>query len=68
MHVHLSSPDGEAKFWTEPILALASHTGLAMTLDWRAVLFVAVPAALMAHMGGLFALRHLSGFDPAELY
>jgi len=47
---------------------LASHTGLAMTLDWRAVLFVAVPAALMAHMGGLFALRHLSGFDPAELY
>jgi len=28
MHVHLSSPDGEAKFWIEPILALASHTGL----------------------------------------
>jgi hypothetical protein len=28
MHVHVSSPDGEAKFWLEPILALASHTGL----------------------------------------
>ena len=28
MHVHLSSPDGEAKFWIEPILALAGHTGL----------------------------------------
>ncbi len=27
-HVHLSSPDGEAKFWIEPILALASHSGL----------------------------------------
>ena len=28
MHVHVSSPDGEAKFWLEPILALASQTGL----------------------------------------
>ena len=28
MHVHVSSPDGEAKYWLEPILALASHTGL----------------------------------------
>ena len=28
LHVHLSSPDGEAKFWLEPILALAVHTGL----------------------------------------
>jgi hypothetical protein len=28
MHVHVSSPDGEAKFWLEPILALATHTGL----------------------------------------
>ena len=28
MHVHLSCPDGEAKFWIEPILALAGHTGL----------------------------------------
>ena len=28
MHVHLSGPAGEAKFWIEPILALAAHTGL----------------------------------------
>ena len=28
MHVHVGSPDGEAKFWLEPILALASHTRL----------------------------------------
>jgi hypothetical protein len=28
VHVHVASPDGEAKFWLEPILALASHTGL----------------------------------------
>lgn len=28
MHVHVAAPDGEAKFWLEPIVALASHTGL----------------------------------------
>ena len=28
MHVHVNSPNGEAKFWLEPILALATHTGL----------------------------------------
>lgn len=28
MHVHVEGPDGEAKFWLEPILALATHTGL----------------------------------------
>ena len=28
MHVHVSSPEGEAKFWLEPILSLASETGL----------------------------------------
>jgi hypothetical protein len=27
MHVHVSSPDGEAKFWLEPILSLATQTG-----------------------------------------
>jgi len=25
MHVHVSSPNGEAKFWLEPIIALADH-------------------------------------------
>lgn len=28
MHVHISSPDGEAKFWLEPVIALADHEGL----------------------------------------
>jgi hypothetical protein len=28
MHVHVVSPDGEAKFWMEPIVALAAYTGL----------------------------------------
>jgi hypothetical protein len=28
MHVHVSSPAGEAKFWIEPLIALAGHTGL----------------------------------------
>ena len=28
MHVHIASPDGEAKFWLQPILSLASHSGL----------------------------------------
>lgn len=29
MHVHMTGPDGEAKFWLEPVLALATHTGMA---------------------------------------
>jgi hypothetical protein len=28
MHVHVSCPDGEAKFWLEPIIALAQNHGL----------------------------------------
>jgi hypothetical protein len=28
MHIHVVSPDGEAKFWIEPIVALATYTGL----------------------------------------
>lgn len=27
-HVHIRSPDGEAKFWLEPIIELAIHHGL----------------------------------------
>jgi hypothetical protein len=26
-HIHVASPDGEAKFWIEPIVALAASTG-----------------------------------------
>jgi hypothetical protein len=28
MHIHVTSPDGEAKFWLEPIIALAANSGL----------------------------------------
>jgi hypothetical protein len=28
MHVHVRGPDGEAKFWLEPEVALAHHHGL----------------------------------------
>ena len=28
MHVHVSHPDGEAKFWLAPALALATSVGL----------------------------------------
>ncbi len=28
MHVHVQCPDGEAKFWLEPIVALAHNYGL----------------------------------------
>ncbi len=28
-HVHVLSPDGEAKFWIEPVVALATSHGLA---------------------------------------
>jgi hypothetical protein len=27
MHVHIASPDGEAKFWLEPLVALADYKG-----------------------------------------
>lgn len=27
MHVHITSPDGEAKFWLEPVIALADYSG-----------------------------------------
>lgn len=28
IHVHVAHPDGEAKFWLDPRLALATQTGL----------------------------------------
>ena len=28
MHIHVAHPHGEAKFWLQPSLALANHTGL----------------------------------------
>ena len=29
MHVHIQSPDGEAKFWLEPEISLAKNYGFA---------------------------------------
>ena len=31
MHVHVISPDGEAKFWLEPVIDLAANKGLGPT-------------------------------------
>ena len=31
IHVHVSHPDGEAKFWLTPDVALATQTGLSAT-------------------------------------
>lgn len=31
MHVHVISPDGEAKYWIEPQIALAVNKGLGAT-------------------------------------
>lgn len=28
MHVHVECPEGEAKFWLEPVISLASYHGL----------------------------------------
>jgi len=27
VHVHVISPDGEAKFWLEPLISLANYSG-----------------------------------------
>lgn len=29
-HIHVQCPDGEAKFWLEPIVSLAKHHGLSI--------------------------------------
>jgi hypothetical protein len=28
IHIHVISPEGEAKFWLEPIISLANYSGL----------------------------------------
>lgn len=33
MHIHVHSPDGEAKFWLEPVIALANSQGLSAKKD-----------------------------------
>lgn len=41
MHVHVSHPHGTAKFWLEPEVALAWHTGLSAQQLQTAARFVA---------------------------
>ena len=37
MHVHVASPNGQAKFWIEPIVALAEHKGKLSKKDLREI-------------------------------
>jgi len=30
MHIHVAHPHGEAKFWLQPSVVLANHTGLSV--------------------------------------
>ena len=30
MHIHVSCPEGEAKFWLEPLVSLNQHCGLSL--------------------------------------
>lgn len=36
MHIHVYSPDGEAKFWMDPVIELAKNYGLS-NKDLRAI-------------------------------
>jgi putative ABC transport system permease protein len=47
---------------------LAQATGLEMSLGWLSALVIALPTAIMAHLGGRFALRRLFTYEPADLY
>ncbi len=35
IHIHVVSPDGEAKFWLEPIVALVTYTGFSKRQQGR---------------------------------
>ncbi len=49
MHVHVSHPDGEAKFWMSPELALATSTGLSSKQIKEAQALVVVHMKEIAH-------------------
>lgn len=49
MHVHVSHPDGEAKFWMSPELALATSTGLSSKQIKEAQHLVVVHMAEITH-------------------
>jgi len=57
MHVHVECADGEAKFWLEPVVALAQNYGLSEQQVRVAQGYVeanadAIRAAWKAHFGG----------------
>lgn len=49
MHVHVSHPDGEAKFWLAPELALATSVGLSPKQLKEAEKLVAIHLEEIAH-------------------
>jgi hypothetical protein len=50
MHIHVSHPDGEAKFWLEPQIALASSKGLSARQIREAQQFVELHHSEMRHV------------------
>ncbi len=57
MHVHVTCPDGEAKFWLEPVIALAQNHGLSEKQVKEAQVLVEAHAdecrnSWKAHFGG----------------
>ena len=51
------------------IYRLLSHaTGLEMSLGLSTIVAIALPTAVMAHLGGRLALRRLFAYEPADLY
>ena len=56
MHVHVQTPDGEAKFWLEPALELAANYGLNKRKQTKALKLVQeheheIREAWQAHFG-----------------
>lgn len=49
IHVHVAHPDGEAKFWLDPQLALATSTGLTERLLRAAAIAVSARMEEVRH-------------------
>lgn len=57
MHIHVSHPDGTAKFWLEPEVALAWHTGLSAAQLRTAERFVTAHQREMQDVWRTYFLR-----------
>ena len=57
MHIHVSHPDGTAKFWLEPAVALAWHTGLSASQLHTAERFVAAHQQEMQNVWRSYFIR-----------